>query len=88
MIGLHSVVWLCVNECLCLYELCVYLGEGLVIRAGEVVLVEVLGIEDNRTRMVGGARRQRQHLLLLLILPLLPGNFRLLGLKWDRRDNS
>lgn len=41
---------------LCLQELCTYLGEGLVIRAGEVVLVEVLGIEDNRTRMVGGAR--------------------------------
>ncbi len=76
------------NECLCLFDLCVYLGEGLVIRAGEVILVEVLGIEDNRTRMVGGARRQRQHLLLLLILPLLPGNFRLLRLKGERRHNS
>lgn len=44
------------NECLCLYGMCMYLGEGLVIRAGEVVLVEVLGIEDHGTRMVGDAR--------------------------------
>lgn len=76
------------NECLCLYQSCMYLGEGLVIRAGEVVLVEVLGIEDNRPRMVGGARRERQHLLLLLILPLLPGNFHLLRLKGDGREDS
>lgn len=32
-----------------------YLGEGLVIRAGEVVLVQVLGVEDDGTCVVGGA---------------------------------
>lgn len=75
------------SECLCLFELHMYLGEGLVVRAGEVVLVEVLGIEDDRTHVVRGARRERQHLLLLLIPPLLSGNFRLLGLKGERRHN-
>ena len=73
------------NEHPCLYELCMYLGEGLVVRAGEVVLVEVLGVEDERTRVVRRARRDRQHLLLLLILPLLPGNVCLLGLKGGTR---
>ena len=62
-----------------------YLGEGLVVRAGEVVLVEVLGVEDERTRVVRRARRDRQHLLLLLILPLLPGNVCLLGLTGGTR---
>ena len=61
-----------------------YLGEGLVVRAGEVVLVEVLGVEDERTRVVRRARRDRQHLLLLLILPLLPGNVCLLGLTGNK----
>lgn len=61
--------------------LCLYLGEGLVVRAGKVVLVEVLGVEDNGTLMVGGTRRERQRFLLLLILPLRSGNFRLLRLQ-------
>lgn len=73
------------NKRPCLYEMCMYLGEGLVVRAGEVVLVEVLGVEDERTRMVRGTRRDGQHLLLLLILPLLPGNVCLLGLKGGKR---
>lgn len=71
---------------ICWDSLCflfLYLRQRLFIRAGEVILVEVLGVEDSRPRVVGGARRQRQHLLLLLILPLLPGNFSLLGLEGE-----
>lgn len=40
--------WLCVS--------CRYLGKGLIVRAGEVVLVKVLGIEDGGPLMVGGTR--------------------------------
>lgn len=41
---------------------------GLFVRAGEVVLVEVLGVEDGGTRVL--RRRQRRDLGLLLVFPL------------------
>lgn len=31
---------------------CVYLGIWLIVRAGKVILVEVLGVKDNRTSAV------------------------------------
>lgn len=60
-----------------------YLREGFIVRAGEVVLVEVLGVKDDG--MVRSTRRQGQRLLLLLVFPLLPRNFHLLRLEGDGR---
>lgn len=31
---------------------CIYLGIWLIVRAGKVILVEVLGVKDNRTSAV------------------------------------
>jgi hypothetical protein len=57
-----------------------YLGVGLLVGAGEVVLVEVLGVEEGGAGVVGEAGRRGNHLLLLLVLPLLPRDLRLLRL--------
>lgn len=35
--------------CVCV---CIYLGIWLIVRAGKVILVEVLGVKDNRTSAV------------------------------------
>ena len=58
----------------------VYQGVGLLVRAGEIVLVEVLGVEEGGAGVVGEAGRRGNHLLLLLVLPLLPRDLRLLRL--------